>query len=69
MNRVTMRASLLFFLVASAGSHSTAHPSHHDGDPVDRRKMDHHFAEPEKFAEAWNDPSRDAWQVGTKTGS
>ncbi|MEM6732473.1 MAG: hypothetical protein AAF658_13020, partial [Myxococcota bacterium] len=29
---------------------------------VDRRVMDHHFEDPESFAEHWNDPARDAWQ-------
>jgi len=37
----------------------TPHEMH--GDSVDERRR-HAFTKPEKYAEVWNDPSRDAWQ-------
>ncbi|MEL7304650.1 MAG: methyltransferase domain-containing protein [Myxococcota bacterium] len=46
----------------ATGGPEAGHHSRHAGDSVDRRQMDHKFEKPEKFAERWNDASRDAWQ-------
>lgn len=50
--------------MASCAASQPLPPKHDDpgSSRVDRRAQDHHFAEPEKFAQDWNDPARDAWQ-------